>query len=37
VAEQRVVVERDLRVERADLAVGRDDERVDLAQEGLRR
>ena len=29
-AEQRVVVERDLRVERAQLALGRDDQRVDL-------
>ena len=32
VAVERVVVERDLRVERLDLAVGRDDQRVDLGE-----
>ena len=35
VAEERVVVERDLRVERHDLAVGRDDQRVDLDEHRL--
>ena len=35
VAEQRVVVERDLRVQRDDLAVGRDDDRVDLDEHRL--
>ena len=35
--EERVVVDRELRVERAHLAVGRDDQRVDLAQHRVAR
>ena len=34
-AEERVVVDRELRVERPHLAVGRDDQRVDLAEHRL--
>ena len=35
VAVQRVAVERDLRVERLDLALRRDDQRVDLGERGV--
>ena len=37
VAEERVVVDRELGVERADLAFGRDDQRIDLAEHRVRR